>query len=178
MTVATWRITQQAVAFASSKSMLDLFQTSSGTRVHRVYRMYLFNTQTNAVTGVITTMRITRLITSTPTGGTTVTPFAHDTNNSALSASTTAGTGRTVTESSTDIFREWIYSNDEPAVGTGTMDEWECFVPFAEIWNAGYGDPNVQPIVCRTTQGVHIKHQGSSAVGVADLEIEFTDEAN
>ena len=52
MAVATWRGTAQGITYASGKSMLDFFQTSSGTRVHRIYRMYLFNTQTSAVTGV------------------------------------------------------------------------------------------------------------------------------
>lgn len=170
----TWRAIQTGVTFASGKSMLDLFQSGSGTRVHRVYRIYQFNNQTSAVTGVLTTMRIVRITAST--SGTSVTPVAHDTNSSALSVNSTAGTGRTVTES--DVFRQYLWSNDEPAVSSATMDEWELFVPFAEVWNAGYADSNVQPIVCRTTQGVHLKHQGTTAVGLCDVELEFTDEAS
>jgi hypothetical protein len=105
-----------------------------------------------------------------------VTPVAHDTNNSALAADLTAGHNRTV--NTTDIFRNYVWSNDEPSVSGATMDEWELFVPFAEVWNAGYGDTVIQPLVCRPTQGVQIKQSGSSAVGTNDFEIEFTDEAS
>lgn len=171
----TWRATSQGVAYASGKSMLDLANESDSARILRAYRLYHFNNGTASVTGVLTTMRVYRsaIGASAPTGGATVTPVAHDTGNSALDAGTTAGTGRTITDG--DLFRQYLWSNDEPAVSGSTMDEWELFVPFAEIWNAGYGDSNVQPIVCRAAEGVHIKHQGTSAVGSADFEIEFTD---
>jgi hypothetical protein len=58
-----------------------------------------------------------------------------------------------------------------------TQANWLTLVPFAEIWNAGYGDTNVEPIVSRAAEGVQLFHSGSSAVGTADLEIEFTDAA-
>lgn len=170
----TWRAVAPAVSFASGKSMLDIFQSGSGTRVHRAYRLYQFNNGLTTITGVLTTMAVSRI--TTATGGASVTPVAHDTNNSALSANTTAGTGRSTTE--TDVFRQYVWSNDEPSVSASSMDEWELFVPFAEVWNAGYGDTNVQPITCRATQGVQIRQVGTSAVGANDFEIEFTDEAS
>jgi hypothetical protein len=172
---ATWRSVSLAIAYASGKSMLDIFQASGGTRVHRVKRMFHFNNGTGAVAGVLTQMRIERIITSI-SGGSTVTPIAHDTNSSALNANTTSGTNRTVTRS--DIFRQYIYCNDEPAASGATMDEWELFVPFATVWEAGYGDTDIQPIVCRGAQGAHMVQQGTSAVGTCDMEIEFTDEAS
>lgn len=168
---ATWRATSQAVAYASAKSMLDVFNATGSANIIRVYRAYLFNNGTSAVTGVLTNMRCNRLTTSI-TGGSTVTPVKHDTNSAALDGATSAGTGRTVTR--TDVFRQILWSNDEPAVSGTTMDEWELLVPFAEIFVAGYGDSNVEPIVCRATFGFEIQQSGSSAVGSADLEIEFT----
>ena len=169
----TWRSVALGVTFASGKSMLDIFQAGAGIRVYRVRRAYQFNNQTAAVTGVLTTMRCVRITAASV--GTAITPVAHDTNNAALPADLTSGTGRTVTE--TDILRQYLWSNDEASVSGSSMDEWELMVPFAEVWNAGYGDAAVQPIVCRPGQGFHIKHQGTSAVGVCDLEIEFTNEA-
>lgn len=169
----TWRAIALGVAFASGKSMLDIFQAGIGTRVYRVRRAYQFNNGLTAVTGVLTTMRCVRITAASL--GTAITPVAHDTANAALPADLTAGTGQTVTE--TDLFRQYIWSNDEPSVSGSTMDEWELMVPFAEVWNAGYGDATVQPIVCRPGQGFHIKHQGTSAVGSNDFEIEFTNEA-
>jgi hypothetical protein len=59
-----------------------------------------------------------------------------------------------------------------------TQANWLTLVPFAEIWNAGYGDTNVEPLVCRSSEGVQLLHSGTSAVGTADLEIEFTDAAS
>lgn len=167
----TWRATGAAVTFANAKSMLDVFNATSSARIIRCYRGYQFNNGTGAVTGVLTTMQIRRI--TAASAGTTVTPVAHDTSNSALDANTTAGHNRTATGS--DIFRRYLWSNDEPSVSGTTQDEWELLVPFAEVWNAGYGDSNIQPIVCRATQGFNIFHSGSSAVGSNDFEIEFTD---
>lgn len=170
----TWRATSQGVAYASGKSMLDVANETDSAKVIRCYRFYHFNNGTAAVTGVLTNMRIYRSVigASPPSGGATVTSVTHDTANTALDANTTAGTGRTITDG--DLFRQYLWSNDEPAVSGSTMDEWELFVPFAEVFNAGYGDTNVQPIVARAGFGAHIKQQGTSAVGSADFEIEFT----
>jgi hypothetical protein len=170
---ATWRATSAAIAYASSKDMLNVFNATASARIIRAYRAYFFNNGTGAVTGVLTTLQIRRI--TTASAGTAVTPVKHDTNSGALDANTTCGTGQTVT--GTDIFRRLVWSNDEPTVSAATQDEWELLVPFAEVWNAGYGDSNIEPIVCRATQGFEIFHSGASAVGTADAEIEFTDAA-
>lgn len=165
---ATWRATSGAVAYANAKDMLNVFN-STGAQLVRVYRAWHFNNGTAAVTGVLTTMQCRRI--TAASAGTVVTPVAHDTNSPALSG-VTAGTNQTITGS--DIFRRYIYSNDEPAVSGATQDEWECLVPYAQVWESGYGDTNVEPIVCRTGQGFELFHAGSTAVGTADVEIEFT----
>lgn len=170
---ATWRATSGGVAFAATKDMLNVFNGASSARVIRAYRLYQFNNGTAAVTGVLTTMQVRRITAASV--GSSVTPIKHDTNSSALDANTTAGTGQTVT--GTDIFRRWVWSNDEPAVSQNSMDEWELLVPFAEVWNAGYGDTNIEPIVCRAGFGVELFHSGATAVGSNDFEIEFTDAA-
>lgn len=171
---ATWRAAQTAIAYASAKSMIDVFNGGSSARVIRVYRMYAFNNGTSAVTGVLTTLRIRRL--TAASGGTSITPVKHDTASSALDANTTCGHNRTVT--GTNVFRNLVWSNDEPTVSGATLDEWECLVPFAEIWNAGYGDSNVEPLVCRAGYGIDLQQSGASAVGTMDAEIEFTDAAS
>lgn len=174
---ATWRATSQTIAYASGKSMLDVSQLSTGSRVLRVYRMYHFNNRASSVTGVLTQMRIYRTtVGASISGGATVTPVAHDTTSSALAADTTAGTGRTLTNST--LFRQYQYSTDEATVGGSTIDEWELFVPFAEVWQAGYGDTNVEPLTLRAAQGVNLHHQGTTAASDCDMEIEFTDAAS
>lgn len=170
----TYRSTSQGVAYASGKSMLDVSQDTTGTNVMKCWRVYHFNNGTTVVTGVLTTMRVYRTTVgaAAPTGGSTVTPILHDTNNTALSSHVTSGTGRTITDA--DLFRQYVYSNKNPVVSSSTMNEWELFVPFAEVWNAGYADTNVQPLTARAAQGFHLKQQGVSAVGSADVEIEFS----
>jgi hypothetical protein len=168
---ATWRATAAAVAYASAKSMLDVFNAAGTARVIRCYRAYWFNNGTGAVTGVLTTAQVTRI--TAASGGSATTPVKHDTNSTALDANTTCGNGRTVTAS--DIFRRFLFVNEEPVVGGVTQANWLTLVPFAEVWNAGYGDTVIEPIVCRSTQGFQLLHSGASAVGTADLEIEFTD---
>ena len=153
--------------------MLNVFNATGSARVIRVYRAYWFNNGTAAVTGVLTTGQVRRI--TAASGGTAVTPVKHDTTSSALAAQTTCGTNQTTTGS--DIFRRFLFVNEEPVVGGTTQANWLTLVPFAEIWNAGYGDTNVEPVTCRATQGLQLFHSGSSAVGTADLEIEFTDSA-
>jgi hypothetical protein len=168
---ATWRATSGGVAFASAKDMLNVFNGAGSAQIIRAYRAYQFNNGTAAVSGVLTTMQIRRI--TAASAGTAVTPVKHDTASGALDANTTAGTGQTVTGS--DIFRRYLWSNDEPSVSGSSMDEWELLVPFAEVWNAGYGDTTIEPVVCRAGEGLEIFHSGASAVGSNDFEIEFTD---
>lgn len=170
---ATFRATGGAIAYASSKDMLNVFNGTATARVIRVYRAYWFNNGTAAVTGVLTTAQCRRI--TAASGGTGVTPVKHDTNSSNLDAATTCGTNQTTT--GTDIFRRFLFVNEEPVVAGTTQANWLTLVPFAEIWNAGYGDTNVEPVTCRATQGFQLFHSGTSAVGTADLEIEFTDAA-
>jgi hypothetical protein len=171
---ATWRATGGAIAYASSKDMLNVFNATGSARVIRVYRAYWFNNGVTAVTGVLTTGQVRRI--TAASSGTAVTPVKHDTTSSALAAQTTCGTNQTTTGS--DIFRRFLFVNEEPVVGGTTQANWLTLVPFAEIWNAGYGDTNVEPVTCRAVEGFQLFHSGSSAVGTADLEIEFTDSAS
>ncbi len=168
--VATYRAIAAAPAFAATKDMINVFNGAAATRVTKVYRCYQFNNGTTAVTGVLTTMQIRRI--TAASAGTAITTVKHDTSSANLEAAQTAGTNQTTTGS--DIFRRYLWSNDEPAVSGATQDEWELLVPFAEVWNAGYSDSNVEPIVCRASQGAQVYHSGSSAVGSNDFEIEFT----
>jgi hypothetical protein len=170
---ATFRATGGGIAYASSKDMLNVFNGTATARVIRVYRGYWFNNGTAAVTGVLTTAQCRRI--TAASAGTAVTPVKHDTNSSNLDAATTCGTNQTTT--GTDIFRRFLFVNEEPIVAGTTQANWLTLVPFAEIWNAGYGDTNVEPVTCRATQGFQLFHSGTSAVGTADLEIEFTDSA-
>jgi hypothetical protein len=171
----TWSANSQGVAYASGKSMLDVFNAAASTRAIRIYKMLWFNAGVTAITGVLTEMRINRLGTAAPSVGTAVTPVTMNPANAALNANTTAGTGRTSTVAA--LLRSMQYSNDEPAVSGNSIDELLCLVPFAELWTLGSGDANLEPITCIAGQncGAEIKHQGTSIVGSGNGEIIFTD---
>lgn len=162
------------VTFASNKSMLGLFNGASSGRVLRVYRVWVLNNQTTAVTGVLTNWTLRR--TSAQSGGTTITPTKHDTTSSNLPAQVLTATGGTVTLTSDTALRAWMWSNDEPSASSGTSDEFECLVPLNCVWDST-GDSNIEPIVLREGQGISVHHAGTSAVGIVDVFVEFTDAA-
>ncbi len=172
---ATFTAFQAGVTFASGKHMISLFNGAGSGRILRVYRAWLLNNQTAGVTGVMTTLELRR--SSAQSGGTAITPIKHDTNSSNLPAQVLCAQSATVTAAAGDVFRKIMWSNDEPATGVGTNDELECIPALMEIWNAGYGDSNVEPITLREGQGLTLLHTGTSAVGNVDVGFEFTDSA-
>ncbi len=166
---STYTATSMDTVFAANKSMISVFNEVGSTDVVRVYRIWAFNNQVTAVTGVLTNLEIRRLTAST--GGTTITPVKHDTTNATLSTVTCA-TNSTVT--STDLFRRVVWSTDEPAANaTITLDEFQVLMPIATLWSQGYGDTSVSPITLRAGDGVAVINTGASS-GQADFFIEFT----
>lgn len=171
----TWHASSQAISYAANKDILNVFNGSSSTRHIRVYRMWLLNNGTAAITGVLNFVQIWR--NTAASGGSTVTPVAHDPGNSALNANTTAGTGQTVTNSA--MLRQVLSQNDEPTVTTLDMDALLTLIPYGELWNSGYGDTNVQPLTAPagSAYGYGIKSV-TATTGTCDAEIEFTDAAS
>lgn len=162
------------IAFAQNKNMGAILNTSA-SEVLKVYRIGLVNAQTVGVTGVITEINVRLIQTSaTLTSSTTITPTSHDSTNTAP-ASATYGSAGTIGGTPATI-RRTIWSNDEPATGVLTNDEMECFIPFNIIWDAGYGDSNVQPITLRQNQMLYVFNVTNTAVGTLDVWMEFTKE--
>ena len=171
----TWQATTVAATFAANKHMLDVFNATASTRVIRIYRAYAFNNQIAAIVGVLNVFRVN--ITGLSASAANVTPVTMDTSNSARDANTTCGTGRTIGAIAATI-RSLLQSPDEPVVSTLDWDALATLVPFAEVWNAGYGDTNIQPVTCRPGENRGLSMQSiTQAVGVNDYEIMFTDSA-
>lgn len=166
----TYTVAGLAVTFGNNKSMLGVFNGSGSGRIIRIKRIWVLNNQTTGVTGVLTTWAVRR--TTAQSGGTTVTPVKHDTSSETAPAQCLFATGATVTLS--DTFRQFMWSNDEPAASTGTSDEFECLVPLNCVWDSATGDTDIEPIVCREGQGISVQHSGSTTVGVADIFVEYT----
>ena len=168
----TWTAYAAGIAFNIGKNMVSVH--NNGSRVLRIRRIGLLNNQTSAVNGVVCFGDIRRYSSAGMTGHTSITPLAHDTANSALD-NVVIGTGGTLSGSSS-IFRRYIWSSDEPSVAGASVDELECLVPLNIIWDAGYGDSNVQALTIRPTQMLSV-YNTVGAAGILDIWIEFTDEA-
>jgi len=167
----TYTAATLGAAFASNKSMLALFNAHASRKV-KLYRVWLLNNQTTAVTGVVTTMLLRKI--SALSAGTAVTPVAHDSANATVDlTSVTCNTGGTFTNTADAAFRQILWSGDEPAVSSATSDEFQCLVPLNCIWDST-GDSNIEPLVMNTTEGWHVVQPGANAVGVLDVFFEFT----
>jgi len=160
------------VTFGNAKHMASIFNGASSGVILRVKRVWVLNNQTSGVTGVLTSFALRR--TSSQSAGTAITPTRHDTTSATLPAQVLVAAGATVSNTADVELRRWVWSNDEPAAGTGTSDEFQCLVPLNCVWDSATGDSDIEPIVLRETQGLTVQHTGSSTVGVMDIFIEFT----
>lgn len=171
----SWTAYHSGITFAAAKAMAGII--NAGARVLRVARCGLLNAQTGAVTGVATFMEV-RWYPATATWATptTITPSSHDSTNSALS-SVTAGSAGTPGGSTPVILRRIFWSSDEPAISSATSDELETYVPLNIIWDAGYGDTDVQKLAVRQNEMFNV-YNTTGAAGLLDTWIEFTDAAS
>jgi hypothetical protein len=170
----TWTAYYSAVVFAAAKNMGAVLN-SHASEILKIRRVGLLNAQTAAVTGVLCQLEFRAYQTGTPglTGSTAVTPVSHDTTNT---APTTATYGHAGTIAGTALtLRRVFWSSDEAAISAGTLDELETMVPLNIIWDAGYGDSNVQPLTLRQTQ-MALVYNTTGAAGLLDTWIEFTKE--
>lgn len=170
----TWTAYYPAVAFAASKNMGAVLN-GHATEILKIRRVGLLNAQTAAVTGVICQLEMRAYQTGSPslTTPTAVTPVSHDTTNT---APTTATYGHAGTIAGTALtLRRVFWSSDEAAISTLSVDEMETFVPLNIIFDAGYGDSNVQPLTLRQNQ-MALVFNTTGAAGLLDTWIEFTKE--
>ncbi len=169
---ASFTVSGTDLAFGNNKSLLTIFNGVSSAVILRIYRILILNNQTVAVAnGVVTTLEIRRI--SASSGGSNLTVLKHDTNTSDLDANVTATTGSTDTVG-TDIIKMFLWSTDEPAATTATIDEWQLLPVFNMVWDSGYADTNLEPIVLRAGEGLTIKQPGSNTLGQCDIFVEFT----
>lgn len=168
---ATYTICSPGVTFGNGKSMLAVFNGSGSGVILRVYRAWQLNNQTAGVTGVITTMALRR--STAQSGGTAVSATKHDTTSANLPAQVLIASGGTITDSADPDFMRYMWSNDEPAASSLTSDETETIPVLANVYDAT-GDSNLEPIVLREGEGMHMKHLGTSTVGNADFIMVIT----
>jgi hypothetical protein len=152
--------------------MLTIWNGSGSGRIVRVKRVWVLNNQTAGVTGVLTTFELRRI--SNSSGGSAGASVKHDSNSEAIPAQITITSGATDTLTGDPALMKFMWSNDEPAASTLTNDETECIPVLSCVFDAATGDADLEPLVLRETQGLSVRHTGSSAVGIADVIVEFT----
>ncbi len=162
------------IAFAASKNMGAVLN-SHATEILRIRRVGLLIAQTAEVTGVLCQLEMRGYFAGgvSLTSPTAVTPTSHDTTNTAPTTATYGHAGTIAGTATT--FRRVFWSSDEATISTATMDELETFVPLNIIFDAGYGDSNVQPLTLRQTQMAMVFNT-TGAAGLLDTWIEFTKE--
>lgn len=162
------------IAFAASKNMAAVLN-SHASEVLKIRRVGLLNAQTAGVTGVLCQLEMRGYFAGSPglTSPTAVTPTSHDTTNTAPTTATYGHAGTIAGTATT--FRRVFWSSDEAAISTATIDELETFVPLNIIFDAGYGDSNVQPMTLRQNQ-MALVFNTTGAAGLLDTWIEFTKE--
>ena len=162
------------IAFATNKAMAGLLN-GHATEIIKIRRIGLLNAQTATVTGVVCQMELRYYpATSTYSGSTAVTPQAHDSTNSAPTT-LTCGHNGTPGGGSPYVLRRVWWSSDEAALSGSSVDEIEANVPLNIMWDAGYGDSNVQPLTLRQDEAV-VLYNVAGAAGLLDVWVEFTKE--
>lgn len=157
------------VPFAASQHMLTLWNPTGSGKLLKVYRVWVGNnSQAVAVTGVAITLALYR--TTTHSGGIPVIPLPYDSTNTAL-GTVVASSKSTSTVGS--LFRKILYSNDDPVVMSGTIDEWQQYLAMNMIWHSGRLTA-IDPIVIRENTGLTLQNTTSSTVSFLDTYFEFT----
>lgn len=162
------------ISFAAGKAMAGMLN-GHATELIKIRRVGLLNAQTVAVGGVLCQLEL-RFYPATFTYGssTAVTPTKHDSTNT-NPTTFTCGHNGTPGGSTGEVLRRVWWSSDEALLSGATVDEMEANVPLNIIWDAGYGDSNVQPLVLRQDQGLVVWNT-TGAAGLLDTWIEFTKE--
>jgi hypothetical protein len=169
---ATFRAVAQDTAIGNNKSMISLVNTTGSIVKLKIRKIYLVNSQTTAITGVISDFSLLRF--TSHSGGTLITPQINDTTDT-LNASITVRTGATITGEVAGALARTKYSSDEWGVGTLDVESNDhinqVLVPIYEHSNI-----YTKPITLNANQGIHLKHTVNSTAGTFDIIVEFTQE--
>lgn len=164
---------------AINKTMWVLYNGSGSGKIIRVYRVFMYPNSASALTGGMGIYIMDRF-TGTPGGGAAVTLIKHNTANAAVPAQVSALDGDTTitgTLTSAGIIRAVCRSNDDLDETAITLEEFQQLSSFgALVYDGGYGDTNVEPIVLRETEGLRMYslNAGTWVATTFDLCIEMT----
>jgi hypothetical protein len=168
----TWTAFYPGVTFAVGKNMASVMN-SHAVEILRIRRICLLNNQVAAVAGVLCQMELRRYTGASIVGGVAVVPVPHASANVAPAAAVYNQAGAPGGASS--VLRRMFRSSEEANIIGASYSEIETIVPLNIIWDAGYGDANVQALTLRQDESVVVWNT-AGAVGTLDTWIEFTKE--
>lgn len=167
------------ISNAINKVMWALYNGTGSGKIIRVYRVFMYPISSAALTGGMGIFVMDRF-TGVPGGGAAVTLVKHNSVSAAVPAQVSALDGDTaITGSLTSagIIRVVCRSNDDLDETAATLEEFQQLHAFgALIYDGGYGDTNVEPIVLRETEGLRMysTNAGTWVATTYDLCIEMT----
>lgn len=165
----TFQAVSVDTALANNKSLMSLVLSSSSTQLLKLRAIYIRNTQTTAVTGVVVSFDLEKI--TGHSGGASITPTSRDSADK-LPVEVTARTGATVTGAGSRLWR-WEWSSDE--WGSGTLDAEAHQVAFQNVFPVfAKKDPALKPFTVRPNEGYHIKCATNTTAGSFDLIFVFT----
>lgn len=161
---ADWMAYFTPTTNAASREAAELFNASS-TAIVRVRGIWIIPTQT-AITGVQIGFDVNK-ISAVGTGGTSVTPRAMDSTQTALDANITAHFGSSAGATLNFLMWELFFFNDETNPST----------PLQATYNQlpEMGDHTVE-VVLRQNEGLQVKQSVSASVGLTGVLMYFTSE--
>lgn len=176
----TWRVVANGIPFTTFNESMFAIHNANASAVVKIYRVILLNNQTTGFTGSQGLLHLQRLTGATIiTGNWTFTPVPMDSNNSALSGITCASKILALTPTTREVFERVAWSNDEPSLAAGNIDEFETFTPYSTIWDSAYNNAVVEPLTLRNGQTLSLVNYGFASTlpanaGLIDVITEFT----
>lgn len=168
--LATFAVLASNIPQGNNKSMLSLSNSTGSSVIIKIRKIFLRNSQTTAVTGVVGVFELRRFVTHSL--GNLITPVSYDTADT-LSGNVTARTGATITGESS-ILARWEWSTDD--WGPGTLDQEgldHAMQVFSPLWS--YDTPG-KGLTLRPNEGIHLKFATNSTAGTWDIRFTFTQE--
>ena len=173
---STYFLPATGVANASGKNLIAIYNGNGSGKTVRIWRVFVSNAQTSAITGGTTIAIVGRFYTAY-SGGTGLTPVSMDSANPSFPSqivSATGPTGITIT----DVVRQLSFFTDEFVVSDTASDILNVIPGLSVYLDFGYLDENLEPFMLAEGEGFAIQHTGAayannSTVGTFDIYVEF-----
>jgi hypothetical protein len=169
---ATFVAMAREAAIGNNKSMMSIVNTSGSSVKIKIRELYIVNSKTTAVTGVVSDFEIRRCVSHS--AGTSITPQAYDTSDT-IDSNVTVRTGATIGTESASMLKRLEWSSDE--WGVGTLDNEGSDHSRQLGINILAQAKGCKPLTLRANEGITIKHVINSTAGAFDIICVFTQEA-